>query len=108
MRSITIRQFQQHFYTEIATLPFTVTRNGKPAFNVTTCDHVTTLQDKGNVTTSGTNVTTYKTPTSNVTTHDVTTSKVIHTQQDALKAVHSTLTELPLSKHRQSSNDLPH
>ena len=105
MRSITIRQFQQHFYTEIATLPFTVTRNGKPAFNVTTCDHVTTLEDKPHVTTSGTNVTT--SPAVNVTTSTHVTTPVIKTQADALHAVKaSTMTELPFSKHRQASNTL--
>ena len=42
MRSISIRQFQQNLYHELATLPFTVTRRGKPFFNVTTSD-VTTI-----------------------------------------------------------------
>ena len=42
MRSISIRQFQHHLYEELASLPFTVTRKGKPSFNVTTIEKVTT------------------------------------------------------------------
>ena len=47
MRTISIRQFQQHFHKELASLPFTVTKRGVPYFNVVTyngTDHnVTTV-----------------------------------------------------------------
>ena len=33
---VSIRQFQQHLYAELASLPFTVTRKGKPSFTITT------------------------------------------------------------------------
>lgn len=36
MRSISIRQFQQHFHSELASLPFQVTKRGTPIFNVVT------------------------------------------------------------------------
>jgi hypothetical protein len=41
-------------YKELSSLPFCVTRRGKPAFNVTTIDgfHVTTSPHKPDVTTS--------------------------------------------------------
>lgn len=50
MRSISIRQFQQHFHKELASLPFQVTKHGKPYFNVTTINGVTTSVEP-NVTT---------------------------------------------------------
>jgi hypothetical protein len=93
MRTITIRQFQQHLYAELATLPLTVTRKGKLAFIVTTSD-VTTSTHTPIVTTI-----THK--------HNNVTTSVIRTPQDALRAVKArTMTELPLSKHRQASNEL--
>lgn len=83
MRSITIRQFQQHFYAEIASLPFTVTRNGKPAFNVTTVDgfHVTTSTSKPDVTTLGVE------------------HPVIHTKEEAVEQMKKTEPKKGLCKH---------
>jgi antitoxin (DNA-binding transcriptional repressor) of toxin-antitoxin stability system len=50
MRTISIRQFQQHFHSELASLPFQVTKRGTPVFNVVTIDNVVTLKDDNVVT----------------------------------------------------------
>ena len=42
MRTISIRQFQQHFHSELALLPFQVTKRGTPIFNVVTIGDVVT------------------------------------------------------------------
>jgi len=75
MRSISIRQFQQHFHAELASPPFIVTRRGKVAFVVTTSLEVVS------------DVTTSKEPT------------FVNTPEEVLKAVH--ITELPFSKEEQ-------
>ena len=50
MRSISIRQFQQHFHAELASLPFQVTKHGKPYFNVVTIGDVVTPKEEHVVT----------------------------------------------------------
>jgi antitoxin (DNA-binding transcriptional repressor) of toxin-antitoxin stability system len=75
MRTITIRQLQQHLFNELQSLPVTITRNGKPSFIVTTFDNVTTYKD---VTTSP-----------HVTTSPVAVQRTVEPAPDRIKIIQS-------------------